>query len=149
MNIFEDQDLRWKRFTGNERFDYHIDYSAALLRANEDGHVDLLYRWEPNAYCHFHRHTAVTTSTVLSGELHVIDIDPSTGKELGRKIRYTGDYASKNPGDVHMECGGPEGALVLFNLYSPNGILAETLASDGKVISVSTLDQILKGKSSR
>ena len=48
-----------------------------------------------------------------------------------------------------MECGGPEGALVLFNLYTPDGILAETLAADGKVISVSTLDQILKGKSAR
>ena len=149
MNLFENQDLRWKRYTGNDRFDYPIDYSAALLRAHEDGHVDLLYKWAPNAYCHFHRHTAITTSTVLEGELHVIDIDPADGKELGRKIRYAGDYASKEPGDVHMECGGPEGALVLFNLYAPDGILAETLAADGSVISTSTMDQILKGKASR
>ena len=149
MNIFEGENLRWKRYTGNDRFDYHIDYSAALLRANQDGHVDLLYRWAPNAYCHFHRHTAVTTSLVLEGELHVIEVDATSGDELGRKIRYPGDYASKEPGDVHMECGGPEGALVLFNLYTPDGNLAETLAADGKVISVSTLDQILKGKSAR
>lgn len=148
MNIFETQDLRWKRFTGNDHFDYHIDYSAALLRANQDGHVDLLYRWAPNAYCHFHRHTAVTTSTVLSGELHVIDIDTASGKELGHRVRPAGDYASKEPGDVHMERGGPDGALVLFNLFAPDGILAETLSSDGEVIGLSTLDQILKGKSS-
>ena len=149
MNLFAEQDLRWRRFTGGEHFDYHIDYSAALLRANADGHVDLLYRWEPNAYCHFHRHRASTTSMVLSGELHVIDIDPATGKEIGRRIRKAGDYASKEPGDVHMECGGPEGAVVLFNLFSTDGILAETLASDGEVIGVSTLEQILKGKTSR
>ena len=48
-----------------------------------------------------------------------------------------------------MECGGPDGALVLFNLYTTDGILAETLASDGTAISVSTMDQILKGKRSR
>ena len=149
MNLLDNQELRWKRFTGNDRFDYPIDYSAALLRASEDGHVDLLYKWAPNSYCHFHRHTAQTTSTVLGGELHVIDVDPETGEELGSKIRKVGDYASKEPGDVHMERGGPEGALVLFNLYSPDGLLAQSLAADGSIISESTLDQILKGKSSR
>ena len=149
MNLLDNEHLRWKHYTGNDKFDYSIDYYAALLRANEDGHVDLLYRWAPNAYCHFHRHTAITTSTVLEGELHVIDVDPKTGKELNRKIRYPGDYVSKEPGDVHMECGGPDGALVLFNLYTTDGILAETLASDGTAISVSTMDQILKGKRSR
>ena len=149
MNLLENQDLRWKRFTGNDSFDYPIDYSAALLRARDDGHVDLLYRWAPNSYCHFHRHTAQTTSIVLEGELHVIDVDPETGEELSTRIRKAGDYASKEPGDVHMERGGPEGALVLFNLYAPDGLLAESLATDGTITGESTLDQILRGKSSR
>ena len=149
MNLLDNKDLRWKRFTGNDRFDYHIDYSAALLRASDDGHVDLLYKWAPNSYCHFHRHTARTTSTVLAGELHVIDVNPETGEELSTRIRAAGDYASKEPGDVHMERGGPEGALVLFSLYAADGLLAQSLASDGTIISESTLDQILKGKSSR
>ena len=48
-----------------------------------------------------------------------------------------------------MERGGPEGALVLFNLYAPEGLLAETLARDGTVIGRSTLDQILRGRASR
>ena len=75
-------------------FDYPINYSAALLNANEDGHVDILYRWEPNCYCHFHRHTAEVSSTVLEGELHVIDIDLVSGEEIGTKIRKAGDYAA-------------------------------------------------------
>ncbi len=149
MNLLNNDKLRWKRFTGNDKFDYPIDYSAALLSAHDDGHVDLLYRWEPNCYCHFHRHTARTTSTVLSGELHVIDVDPDTGEELGTRIRHPGDYACKEPGDVHMERGGPDGALVLFNLFSASGELAETLAADGTVMGTSTLEQILRGKSSR
>ncbi|MEM7002038.1 MAG: hypothetical protein AAF529_14715 [Pseudomonadota bacterium] len=149
MNLFENENLRWKRYTGSDRFDYPIDYSAALLRASADGHVDLLYRWAPDSYCHFHRHRAQTTSTVLQGELHVIDVDPDTGAELGRKVRRPGDFAAKEPGDVHMECGGPEGALVLFHLYTEDGLLAETLANDGAIISESTLDRILKGGSER
>ena len=98
---------------------------------------------EPNSYRHFHRHSADTTSLVLEGELHVIDVDPETGAELSSRIRKVGDYAHKGPGDVHMERGGPEGALVLFSLYAPDGLLAETLTKDGSVLSQSTTEPIL------
>ncbi|MBT5601459.1 MAG: hypothetical protein HOJ61_04425, partial [Gammaproteobacteria bacterium] len=50
MNLLENDNLRWKHFTGSDKFDYPIDYAAALLSARDDGHVDLLYRWAPNAY---------------------------------------------------------------------------------------------------
>ena len=96
MNLFDNKKLRWKRFVGGDQFDYPIDYSAALLQAYDDGHVDLLYWWAPNAYCHFHRHTARTTSTVLAGELHVIDIDPETGEETQRRIRKAGTMRARN-----------------------------------------------------
>ena len=33
-----------------------------------------------------------------------------------------------------MEKGGSNGALVLFNLYAPDGLLAESLDKDGTVI---------------
>ena len=89
------------------------------------------------------RHSADTTSLVLEGELHVIDVDPETGAELSSRIRKVGDYAHKGPGDVHMERGGPEGALVLFSLYAPDGLLAETLTKDGSVLSQSTTEPIL------
>jgi hypothetical protein len=79
----------------------------------------------------------------LAGELHVIDVDPETGKELSTKIRKAGDYADKEPGDVHMERGGPEGALVLFKLKAVNNSLAETLAQDGTVIGESRFDDML------
>ena len=76
--VYDNDALRWKHYTGSDKFDYPIDYWSALLSV-ADGHVDLLYRWEPNSYCHFHRHSADTTSLVLEGELHVIDVDPETG----------------------------------------------------------------------
>ena len=86
---------------------------------------------------------------MLAGELHVMDIDLETGKETQSKIRRPGDYACKPPGDVHMEKGGPEGALVLFNLFTKDGSLAETLSDEGRMLSESTIDQILRGKKSR
>ena len=142
MNLFENGNLRWKRFTGGDKFDYPIDYSAALLNAREDGHVDLLYRWEPNCYCHFHRHTAETTSMVLEGELHVIDIDLESGKEVSRRVRRAGDYAHKAPGDVHMERAGPEGALVLFELFAPDGQLTQQLDAEGNVLRTLTTQDL-------
>ena len=144
INLFNNKDLNWKRFQGGNDFDYPIDYSAALLNANEDGRVDILYRWEPDCYCHFHRHTAEVSSTVLEGELHVIDIDLASGEEIATKIRHAGDYVHKEPGDVHMERAGSKGALVLFNLYAPDGILAESLDMDGNVIGQATMEQLLK-----
>ena len=65
MNIYDDKALRWKHFTGSDKFDYPIDYWSALLNARADGHVDFRYRWAPNGYCHFHRHSSHTTSLVL------------------------------------------------------------------------------------
>ena len=144
MNLFENDNLRWKHFTGSDRFDYPIDFYSALLSVRPEGHIELLYWWEPNSYCHFHRHTANTTSLVLKGELQVIDVDLKTGKELGIKIRPVGDFASKEPGDVHMERGGPEGALVFFSLFTEDGSLAETLSQDGRVLSTSSIDPILQ-----
>ena len=97
MNLFQNDDIKWKHFTGSDKFDYPIDFYSALLSVRPDGHIELLYWWEPNGYCHFHRHTANTTSVVLKGELHVIDIDPNTGEELGVKIDPPGTLPAKHP----------------------------------------------------
>lgn len=144
MNLFADENLKWRRFIGDESFDYNIDYEAALLKICDDGRVDILYRWAPNSYCHFHRHTAETTSLVLAGELHVETIAVDTGETVETKIRHAGDYAHKEPGDVHMERGGPDGALVLFSLKAMDDSLAQSLTKDGAVIADSLFSDILK-----
>ena len=65
------------------------------------------------------------------------------------KFDYPIDYAAKGPGDIYMKMGGSEGALVLFNLFTTDDQLADTLAEDGTVLSHSTLSQILHGRSAR
>ena len=146
MNLLNNENLKWRRYTEGDAFDYPIDYSDAVLDAREDGRLEILVKWEPNCYCHFHRHTAETSSLVLEGELLVTDIDIETGKEIGQRVRVAGDFVHKQPGDVHMEQGGANGALVLFNIYSPSeeGKLAESLEKDGSVISISTIEKILR-----
>ena len=146
MNLLDNKNLKWRRYTEGDNFDYPVDYSDAVLDAREDGRLELLVKWEPNCYCHFHRHTADTTSLVLQGELRVTDIDLVSGQELGTRIRTVGDFAHKEPGDVHMEQAGPDGALVLFSIYDTEaeGKLAQTLTKQGEVISTSTIERIFK-----
>jgi quercetin dioxygenase-like cupin family protein len=149
MNLLNNKNLKWKNYNEGDKFDYPIKYSESILDAREDGRLEILVKWEPNCYCHFHRHTAETSSVVLEGELHVTDIDIKTGKEIGKRLRAVGDFAHKEPGDVHMEQGGANGALVLFNIYAPegDGKLAESLKKDGSVVSASTMARILRKRS--
>ena len=146
MNLLNNENLKWRRYTEGDAFDYPIDYSDTVLDVREDGRLEILVKWEPNCYCHFHRHTAETSSLVLEGELLVTDIDIETGKEIGQRVRVAGDFVHKQPGDVHMEQGGANGALVLFNIYAPSedGKLAETVNKDGSLISTSTIEKIIR-----
>ena len=146
MNLLKHDDLHWKHFTGEAQFGHPISYWSSVLGAREDGHVDLLYRWDPLSACHLHRHTAAISSLVLEGELTVIDIDLETGTEVSRVVKPAGTWVHKPPGDVHIEIGGPEGALVLFNLYAPDGSLAEGLAEDGRLLVHRTIEPLLKSK---
>ena len=49
MDLLDNAGLDWIHYTGSEHFDYPIDYWGAVLEVRGDGHIDLLYRWEPNA----------------------------------------------------------------------------------------------------
>jgi hypothetical protein len=64
------------------------------------------------------------------------------GELVDTIVRRVGDYAKKPPGDVHMEQGGPDGALVLFELYAPDGQLTEQLDQNGNTLRTLTTDQL-------
>ena len=144
MQIYSAEDIKWGHLLGDENFDYPIDYWVAVLSARDDGHIDLLFKWEPNAYCHFHRHMVDTTTTVLQGEHHIVEMDK--GRELEHRVRLAGDYSHKPAGDVHMEYAGPEGSILLFNMYSPTGELFEILDRDENVLMPVSIDDVVSGK---
>jgi hypothetical protein len=82
---------------------------------------------------------------VFEGELQVTDIDLETGKERSNRIRIAGDFAHKEPDDVHMEQEGPYGALILFSIYNADGEgeLVEARTKDGNLMGTSTIKSIL------
>lgn len=144
MQLYDDKEIDWLHLEGDENFDYPIDYAAAVLNARDDGHIDMLFRWAPNKYCHFHRHLVATTTTVLRGEHHLVDIE--NGVEGEHRVRAAGDYSHRPPGEVHMEYAGPEGSLLLFNMYAPDGRLFEILDADANVLAVVTIDDFKSGR---
>ena len=56
------------------------------------------------------------------------------GELVDTTIRRVGDHAEKTPGNVHMEQGGPDGAVVPFELYAPDGQLTEQLDKQGNTL---------------
>ena len=122
---FKTDELDWHYLKGGPEFDYHIDYSLALLGADpKAGRCEFLVRWESDAYCHYHRHIGDTTILVLEGEHHVVETSPT---ETVHKTRTAGHYAHNPGGDVHMEYAGPQGTLVYFSMHTPDGRLFDIL----------------------
>ncbi len=140
---YPSSELEWVRITGSPRFDYPIDYRVAVLDVDADsGRIDFLSRWEPNAYCHYHRHLGETSVLVLEGEHNVVE---TTATETVHKQRRPGFFATNPGGDVHMEYGGPQGTLVYFCCQAVDGKLFDVLDRDGKVLATATVDAFTSG----
>ncbi len=142
VDLLDNSKLSWQDYGPDDRFNYPIGYGGALLGHDGQGHIDLVYRWEPGKYCHFHRHLCEVRSTVLQGSLEVVTFED--GVEVSKVTRHAGSYSYMPGGDVHMERGGPEGATILFNLYSPDGRLTQMLDKQGNVLKTVTIENVLK-----
>lgn len=141
---YQGDHVPWKRIKDPDQ-DYPVDYHMAVLGSDpEKGLLDLIVKWEPDAYCHFHRHVADTTLLVLQGEQHVAEFDES-GEEVGRKTRRAGEYARRPGGEAHMEWAGPEGAVVFFSLRAQekDGAIFEILDRDMKVVSAANVTEMV------
>jgi len=125
-------DLPWMRLAGGPEFDYPIDYAYAVADADPaGGRIELLIRWEPDAYCHYHRHLGTTTARVIAGEQHIHEERPAESVHKVRTVGFEGGIAD---GDVHMEHAGPEGLTMLFSVHAPDGRLFDLLDADGNTI---------------
>ena len=134
------EDLQWVRLQGGDTFDYPIDYWVAVLGTDVDrGHADFLVRWEPDQYCHFHKHMGKTTVIVLEGEHHVIE---ESDTEIVHKTRKPGHVAKNPPGDLHMERGGAEGSLLFFSMQADDGVLFEFLDRKGGRLRLVTVNDL-------
>ena len=105
--------------------------------------MSVLVKWEPDAYCHFHRHIGDTTTLILEGEHHVVE---TTATQTLHKIRKPGHYARTPDGEAHMEYAGPAGSLVFFSMQAADGRLFEILDKDENVLDVATIEGLVAGR---
>jgi hypothetical protein len=144
---FDSDHIEWTHIQDPEA-GYPCDYKMAVLGADPKiGRLDLIVKWPPNSYCHFHRHVADTTILVLEGEQHIIEI-AADGTEGEHKVRPAGTYASSPGGEAHMEHGGPEGATVFFAMQSTDGKLFEMLDREMNLLDTTTVEQMAEDLSS-
>ena len=137
-------DIKWHHLLGTPEFDYPIDYWIAVLGGNvAEGRVEFLVKWEPDAYCHFHRHIGSSTTLVIEGEHHLVE---TTATETVHKVRQAGHFARSQGGDVHMESGGAQGTVVLFCMQSDDGRLFDVLDVNDKVLVTTTVEDMLTGR---
>ncbi len=79
-----------------------------------------------------HRHVAPTNTFVVQGEHRLYELDGSP-----KEIRPSGTFTATPAGTPgHLECGGDEGAIVLYHMWTEDGSedLFEIQDNDGKVI---------------
>lgn len=136
--------IEWQHIVGTPCFDYPIDYWVAVLGVQpKKGQIDFLSRWEPNAYCHTHRHLGTVSLLVLEGEHHVIE---TTATETVHKIRQPEHFVRNSGGDAHVEYGGAEGAVVFFSCEAVDGKLFDVLDANGRTLVTATIDDFVNGK---
>ena len=104
------------------------------------GRIDFLARWEPNSYCHFHRHLGSTAAAVIAGEQHLTE---TREFETVTKVRGAGFKGQVPDGETHMERAGVDGLTMLFSTHAPDGRLFEVLDESGAVLAAATIAEFL------
>jgi hypothetical protein len=132
--------VQWTQVPGGPGFDYPIDYANATVSADAaTGHIELLAKWAPNAYYHYHGYLGAQVAQVLAGEQQVWEERPH---ETVHKIRRPNFRAPVPEGETHMEHGGPNGVTILFSIHAPHGCLFDLLDRDGNALLTATLGDV-------
>ena len=102
----------------------------------------MLFRFEPNQKCFFHRHYHPTSTLVVSGEQHIYEKNLANGLESLLKIRKAGEFGLSEGVETHIEGGGPEGGIIYQNIQVKTDIVYSILNSDDLSVKINvTFDQ--------
>ena len=102
------ENIDWKPFNDMPGFVYKV------LNVDEKRReIDMLFRFDPDSFCFNHRHVTKVTSIVLEGDHVVREFDDAGNERVS--IRKAGQFSVSEGGDAHIEGGGENGAVVLFN----------------------------------
>jgi hypothetical protein len=94
----------------------HVDIAA--------GTAEMLVKFDPHKQCLWHRHRSVVATHVLEGEQRIVD--RTDGHEEVR-IKPAGSFSVGALGEIHIEGGGEEGALIFFSMRSTDGAIYDLL----------------------
>lgn len=122
---FDDSNIQWSKLEGIE----HLGYSILDVDV-KNKIVDVIFKLEPFRQIVLHRHMAVNHSFVIQGEHRLYE----PNGEL-KEIRAVGSYTSSPASDEpHRECGGEDGAVVLFSIRGSDGAFYEVLDDQQNLI---------------
>ena len=93
-NLLQQKNLTWAHYSEDADHPFPVSYWGTILDIDDVGHISVLYRWDPEHFCHFHRHLCATTSLVLEGELHVKTFENG---ELSTPLSGASGTTPKNP----------------------------------------------------
>jgi hypothetical protein len=142
-NIYDEASYKWVE-VADDGDAYKIRHDYTILGHDiSAGTCDMLVRWTGDGgHCIRHRHVAITTSLVISGEHQLIDLYEDGHSET--RTKRAGDYGlSLGDAVPHLERGGAEGALVFFGNHAPNGVLYELIDADLKVTQEVTIQDLV------
>ncbi|WAK03088.1 regulator [Methylobacter sp. YRD-M1] len=126
--FFSDKNIAWQQLGEFENFRYSI---LNIDKANKI--VDVIFKFEAHNPIVLHRHCALNHLFVIHGEHRLY----YANGEL-KTVRAVGSYTVSQPDPVpHRECGGDEGAIVLFSIRGTEGVMYEIL--DDEENSIATL----------
>ncbi len=120
---FDPSDINWQRFGKYTGFSYYLLNVDIETRV-----IDLLFNFEANQKCFYHRHHQPSSALVLHGEQHIWE--PTVGGEHLHQVRPTGHFAIAVGAETHIEGGGPDGCIVYQNIRSKDDLVYSILNDD-------------------
>lgn len=135
---FDDSQVNWQTLGDFKHFLYSV-----LDIDLENNIADVIFKLEANQQIFLHRHIALNKTFVIQGEHHLYEANGHL-----KESRPAGTYKT-NLGDIdpHRECGGDDGAIVLFSIRAGNtpldGALYEVLDDDENVVGQITMADII------
>ena len=128
-----DHEITWLPFAGIENLEltiFDVDEERKV--------VDLMVRFAPSVKIAMHNHLAQTNMLIIQGELRIYETDGSV-----REARTAGRYYRGRTDDVHVEGGGPEGAVVFYSMRCDSGPnVLEVMDDEAKVLATLTMDDV-------
>ena len=113
----------------------------SILEVNrERGYADVVFKLDANKPIVLHRYCSYNNGLSLKGKHLIYDIDGSLSE-----VREAGCYKIIPPDQKpHTECGGDDGAIVLFHIYenTNGGPLYELLDENQQLIGTLSMDDL-------